>query len=336
MSRRAGYRRGAALLIALVAVSIVTVGTVGALRSSASGLAASGGAMFEAQAEALARDLEPIALALLTDKGDALFTSAPDPSGLVEVLRDGRSGVSITVQALDLSGRLHIAHLRSFAGDGLPAPLQALRASASRSREPSEASVSVTEALSAAAEAGADLLSVTEWPTHAARPHSLGDPTPAAMWLTERGGGALNIATAPIELVRAALRGRGRDPGAARQVLLARERGEPVPADAVARLNARPQAGGIEERLVPITTTSDAVALLISVESGGRLARWVIVVEAGGGPRRRGGDAETYRRPLPAFSEPTDPAPDQAGKRQRSVAASTGRWSVVERRRIDG
>lgn len=330
------HRRGAALLIALVAVSIVTVGTVGALRSSASGLAASGGAVLEAQAEALARDLEPIALALLTEKGDALFASAPDPSGLVEVLRYGRGGVDVAVQALDLSGRLHIAHLRSSAGDGLPEPLQALRASAPRSVEPSSAGVTLIGALSAAAEAGADLSNLSEWPAHAARPQSEGDPTPAAMWLTERGSGALNIATAPLELVRPALSGRGRDPGAARQVLLARERRQPVPTDAVARLNARPQSGGMSERLVPLTTTSDAVALVISVESGGRLARWVIVVETDGGPRRRGGDVVTYRRPLPTFCEPTDPAPDQAGKRQRPAASSTGRWSVVERRRIDG
>lgn len=330
------HRRGAALLIALVAVSIVSVGTVGALRSSASGLAASGGAVFEAQAEALARDVEPIALALLTEKGDALFASAPDPSGLVEVLRDGRGGVGITVQALDLSGRLHIAHVRSFAGDGLPEPLQALMASAPRSAGPSSAGVPLSETLSAAAGAGADLSSVTEWPAHAPRLHPEGDPTPVAMWLTEHGSGALNIATAPIELVRAALRGRGRDPGAARQVLLARERGDQVPADAVAKLNARPQAGGIGERFVPLATTSDAVALVITVESGGRVARWAIVVEAGAKPRRGAGDAVTYRRPLPAFRELTDPASDQAGKRQRSAALSPGRWSVVERRRISG
>lgn len=327
------HRRGAALLIAVVAVSIVTVGTVGALRSSASGLAASGGAVFEAQAEALARDLEPIALALLTEKGDALFASAPDPSGLVEVLRDGRGGMAIMVQALDLSGRLHIAHLRSFAGDGLPEPLQALRASAPRSAGPSSAGGTLSQTFSAAG-GGADLSRVTEWPAHAVRRRSDRDPTSAAMWLTEHGSGALNIATAPIELVRAALRGRGRDPGAARQVLLARERGEQVPADAVAGLNARPGAGGLGERLVELTTTSDAVALVISVESGGRLARWAIVVEAGGAPRRRDANADTYRRPLPTFREGADPPPEQA--RKRPAASSTGRWSVVERRRIGG
>lgn len=323
MSRCCHRRTGAALLIALVAVSIVTVGTVGALRSSAAGLAASGGAVFEAQAEALARDLEPVALAALTERGDALFTDAADPSSLVDIIEGAREGVTVRVRALDLSGRLHIAHVRSFAGDGLPEPLQALRGSAPRSGESSGANATLAGVLAAAAEAGADLSSVSEWPAHDTKPHSDSDLPAATIWLTDHGGGALNLATAPLELVRAALKGRGRDPGAAKQILLARERGDPIPSDAVSRLNVRPQGGALVGRLVPLTTTSDAVAFVISVESGGRLARWWVVVESGRASSRRGTIDERYQRSLPSLGEPVKPS-------------APGRWSVVERRRIAG
>lgn len=321
MNRRMRTRRGLALLLVIVALSIVTAAATGALRASANALSAAHRSVFEVQAEALARDMEPVLLDALREGADALFPIEGDPSAPAALLRTGRGAVRVSVDALDLTGRLHAMHLGSLADAGLPEALQPL--SGSRGSLETRRTAHGVESLPLTLEQviAENGLSPTVGGVRV-HPPSLGGLDAAALWITTRGRGALNVRTAPMPLLRAAV--RGRDPGAAREVIDAREHGRAIPPDAVVRLSRAPRHGaGAEPRFVPLTATSDAVAFIVTIEAAGRRARWWSVAEP-----KRAGSVPRVVRALPELN----PDPSASNVRRPDQAPA---WTIVERRRIE-
>lgn len=132
------HRRGVALLLALLVLSVVAAASVGMLRT---GTDASLGSRARAQAVECDLNIESLLPHLLgwlsRDADDAARESEPRPAlgpGLNRVMDQQHNGVRITVDAIDLSGRLHVRYLDSFAAGGLSEPLRSLK---SRDLQPS-------------------------------------------------------------------------------------------------------------------------------------------------------------------------------------------------------
>lgn len=290
--------RGAALAVSLVALIGVTAVGVALLRSAlATSTESSRG--LDAACDALA--VETLTPALLEWAGPAPRIG----EGFALSAERTLAGAQLRVYALDLSGRLHLAHLREPVSIGLPVGLGDLASDAARS-----AASLATERLKD--EGGGAPPVPIEAALHRATPDMAaraaiyprdverGASDAACFWMTGCGSGRLNLNAAPIDLLRAAL--RGRDPSAARDVIRLRERGAPVTADLVARLNTgrsvRPE----------LTLSSDSYGFLVEITRGSTLA--------------------------------LGPSPDQPVHRSPArrwwIAAERGPegWRIVERRRI--
>lgn len=308
-AERSAQRRGAALLVALVCLSVVSLAGVSLLRLAfdASMTARRDAAVREA--ETLAADAEHAVLAwLAAGGGGGGFGGIPDGverSGFVRIASVSDGALTLTLDAIDLSGRLHASHLRGhprlraalpLAYQGLDdASLQRLAttarpaARAGRAAAAADPALLLREVVAMTGRADA-----REFPPlgEVTAAGSLGDS--ACEWLTTRGGAphALNVNTAPLPLLEAAL--AGRDPAAAARALAARQEGKPVPPDALAALaRARGRSG---EAIVPLTASSSAAGFLVTVRVPSTTTRWWIVAEPAPGSRTSGGWSVVERR----------------------------------------
>lgn len=350
-------RRGVALLLALVCLSIVSVAGVSLLRVSADASIDARQRDFDRRAATIARDAERLALAWLSpgapspggapgpgpgstrgpgsnSGGFDRILDAPDrdqqvdPSGFVTIAEWSSEEAHVQIEAIDLSGRLHVSLLGTRAATGLPAALAVHReADAGRSaRSPATRQLRKSER---AAEPETMLLRglldslggdrrVREFPVSDGRSPMSSDA--AVLWITTIGASSnpghrssargripppLNVDTAPLALLEAAL--AGRDPTARARALAARREGIRVPADALALLNASNPDRGAET--VTLSNRSSAVGFLVTVRSqrgAGARRFWIAAVRADGD------------RAIPSGS------------------AGSSTWRVIERRRAEG
>lgn len=334
-------RPGAAMLLVLVAIAIVVPAGAAALRLASMRASESSDALDEERARIAALVIEPALLAWASDpernaplRPEMSDEVAPsiDPSGFVRVLELSQSdGTCLVVDAIDLSGRLDIEMLDSLARNGLPPPLGQLTSQDFRPPGRSNEALVYPEAISAAATKKSGSF-VHAWPRRE------GDRSAAAIWLrgidrarpdqqgaspesTEQS--SVNIHSAPIELLRAAL--VGYDPGLARAAIEHRERGERIPQEIAASLVAASRRGSSGRsfadgsRLTPLTDKSDAYGFLVTWERGPVRTSWWIVAERGAPPVTR-----------PDGRSQPGPRAASRGTNGRSL---TG-WWVSERRRV--
>lgn len=297
-------RRGAALLLALLVIVALSLAGVGAMRRSANGALSAAQDRFDEQSRWLARDAETLALRWLER-----LDRSRDPlvgDGVHEIMSVKRDGVAVRIGAIDLSGLLRVDLLGSFAATGLPEPIRSMRLEP----RPADALPWLYEELAERAHAGVRAFPDRTWN------NGDGLPAPAvALWVTARGSGAVNVHTAPQELLRAILRGGGRggDMNAAQEALLARSRGLPVPQDALARLSVRPTEPSGRAREPGLTSVSDHFGFLVEISERGRSARWWLVAERTSRPH------ETHRE-VSAFGA--------------ALSEERRGWAIVEARRI--
>jgi len=266
-------RSGVALLMALVALVLLTSTAVPLLVIAQSSSAARLGASDAQDARFMVQSLQPLLVSW--SRGHANEANAPF---FEEIYRAQLGDTSVTVRAIDLSGRLHVSALRTFAAGAVPESVRAVmrfdpeqnsaRANqrGQRALRPlleefvdADARVSLFPGSSGTA---ALSTSVVEWVS------AHGDPA-------SRERVALNVNGAPIALLRAAL--RGRDPSDAAEALALRQRGERIPDDLANRLQASSDNASLKR--IPLRSTSEAFGFLISVENGKRSSRYWLVAE---------------------------------------------------------
>ncbi len=332
------------MLLALAALAIAVPAGALALRGAASRAVESSTRLDEERARLAALSLGPALLRWASEQEGSGASAPVGADGSVRILEQpatGAEGSRVVVDAIDLSGRLHIDALGTLGRNGLPPPLDQLSPAPALGPAPSPAP-GITSMLPDRGEGDAPLYPeamawwaldragavVSSFPTRSDAEER--DLAPSVVhWLAGPGHGAaadrrrraaqparptaLNIRTAPIELLRAAL--VGYDPALARTAMACRERGEPIPAEVVGSLvaasgRATPTGamsvsggGGGGWVRTPLTARSAAYGFIVSVErAGGRVSWWVVAERSPPGARR------------------TDPA--------------LGGWTITERRRV--
>ncbi|MBL0922083.1 MAG: hypothetical protein IBJ10_08130 [Phycisphaerales bacterium] len=321
---RSRARRGAAMLLALAALVIVVPAGVAALRSAAARALASSASLDEERARVAALSIGPALLAWAANQDGSQTAPLRRRDGLVRILdREGQDGARIVVDAIDLSGRLHVEALGTLARSGLPRPLDQMTVPAPTRREATSADPIplMPEAIAWSVRRELDATAPTFPLSGAGNADSL-EPA-VALWVTDHGRRqnagararpgqtptipALNIHTAPIELLRAAL--VGYDPAPARSALECRERGEPIPPEVAGSLAAASRAGGRGAgesgrswSLTPLTTRSDAYGFLVAVERGATRVTWWIVAERSMQAARRGSMTSAGRGPASGWT----------------------------------
>ena len=297
--------RGVALLVALIALAMVATLAVGALQRSVNGSTASRVMSGSRQAARLVDDCTPVLLGWAATEAAGVIAQVEDPSRWIPVFDSHEVKTRVQIHAIDCSGRLRTDRLDTFARLGLPAGLQRLNNAAITVPLFREAS-GLRPLLETYAAALSDRAAINVF----SDPTSEYDPVGQdylADWITTHGGGALNVNTAPIQLLRAAL--LGLDPADARKVLESRQAGEPVPASLLRSLDDNRTD---DTRRLRLSTTSDAYGFLVTIAEGSARQRWWIVAERSTSSRSGSTPGKTYG---------ADPA-------------DIGSWRITERRRI--
>lgn len=293
------HRRGVALLMALLALSIVSAAAVAMLRAGTDASLAARSRGQQAQCEVIIESLTPYLVEWLStppkaEERDTTKQSSDEPArlgpGMNTVMNRDFRAMQVKVDAIDLSGCLHTRHLDAFAADGLTEPLRVLRAadfdskSVFRRRPRTEPDIPpvLAEAMAvlAAQRAGGTRTPIDAFPPRDETENA--QTLTVAEQLTSLGDGALNVRTAPLPILEAAL--HGRDPSAAAQLLDLRRAEQPIPDQLIASLSRpaeadRSSARDEPDRYVPLTGRSSAVGFLIRIDLGGSLRRWWIACE---------------------------------------------------------
>ncbi|MCB9848561.1 MAG: hypothetical protein H6814_09120 [Phycisphaeraceae bacterium] len=304
-SRSNASRRGVALLIALLVLVTVSTLTVGAIRAAFDGSAEVNQMLQLRQVDSLVDDLAPPLLEWAARDADGWIASQDDPSGWAPVFQAESDGLMVRVHAIDCSGRLRVDRLGTFAGLGLPSEIQRLRVGHVSAPEFGDLK-NLRPLLESFAGSLASPHVVAAFPGWfgEAPPH---DRAVLVEWVTTHGDGALNVATAPLPLLQAAL--RGLDPAAVREILRRRRDGEPIPRSLIQTPDRDEQSGAKRVRL---TTSSSAIGFMISAESRGVRLRWWVVAER-----------------LPA-----DQLDGSIGVAYNADKNTIGAWRITESRRI--
>ncbi|MCA9293222.1 MAG: hypothetical protein KDA20_05355 [Phycisphaerales bacterium] len=264
-------RRGMALLLALLALSILSLTGVGLLRAASTSRLASTTDTTDAADRAIVRDLSHMILARLREQAGPV--ADPDwlqPGSLTWLEQRLDAKTLVRVQALDLCGRLRVDQLDTFAASGLPAAVR--RALRTDDIELTSGTRPLLEAM------------LTEQPPD----DRATDPW---RWVTTHGSGAISLHTAPLPLLRGAL--IGLEPTATTQVLAARTAETPIPADLAQRLIAerrqQRRAGGNNDRFVALTDRSEAIGITITIARAGLSPRtWWLVASLEPATQRSG------------------------------------------------
>lgn len=299
-------RRGVALLVALIAVVTVSTLAVGALQRSVNGSTEAELLLRSKQARLLVEDFTPQLLEWAAEDGSDVINASDDPAGWVPIFESDSGALKVRIHAIDCCGRLHIDRIDTFARLGLPHEIQ--RLSSSNGLKPKFRDAPDLQPLLetlASSLSGQERISTFPDP---ARSGDLAETIYLADWITTQGDGALNVNTAPIPLLRAAL--RGLDPEAARSILGLRESGEPIPA-ALIRSTDRDQKDSAKR--VPLTTTSSAIGFIVTTTELSSRHRWWIVAERLSRAKSQGSTGQTYG---------ADPS-------------AIGAWRITERRKIE-
>jgi len=306
IARHAPCRRGVALLVALIVVMSVSTLAVGLLQRSLNGTTESEFLLRSTRARLLADDLTPMLLEWAAAETDNVFRDADAPESWVSVFESNAGEVSIQVHAIDCSGRLHTDRLDTFARLGLPSQLQRLRHASVRAPGFKDAP-NLQPLLETYASELTNQQPIAIFPDLFDQATQADQPV-LTRWITTHGDGALNVNTAPVPLLQAAL--RGLDPSTAREILALRKAGEAVPASLIQTRSGDTNDSSKQLRL---TTTSSAVGFIVTVSDRSSRHRWWIVAERLAG------------------SQPQGPL----GAAYGANANTIGAWRITERRRIN-
>ncbi|MEQ9617530.1 MAG: hypothetical protein RLN60_05790 [Phycisphaerales bacterium] len=268
---RHGERRGVALLLALLALVLLSSAAVPLLSTGHQVSRARFDAGESVASRLIVESLQP----LLIDWSREHASEAQAP--FFELIhRTDRNGRVVTVRAIDLSGRLHVSHLDTFAASEIPDPIRASVIDIdSQSRPRSGSSESPRRLLD---EYFADDSAAPLFPMEFADRHT---PSSILDWISAHGDPnrtntqALNINGAPLALLRAAL--RGRDPSRAAQAIELRQQGLTVPNNLVSSLGGD---GDDSIKRVPLRGTSNAFGFMVTLEQGPRTETYWLVTEA--------------------------------------------------------
>ncbi len=296
--------RGAALLMALLVLSVVSAVSVSILRAGADASLSSRARVQRLECRLL---IEALAHRLLSALSEIDQSSEDHPRigpGINDLLEEVIGETRITVRAIDLSGRLHVRSLDSFAAGGLDgSPLRLLRAADFATlTNTKDDDPPVLEETIAALASGRSGEPVNAFPSrHSEGPseQNRGEADASvAMLLTGHGDGGLNVRTAPLPILEAAL--HGRDPAAAHRLLDLRRAGAPIPDSVVNALSGPARSAGTageqdHDRFVPLYGVSNAVGFIVAIEHPGALRRWWLVAERGQRGHRNGANGWTLR-----------------------------------------
>lgn len=242
--------------------------------------------------------------------------------------RNEPSGIAITDQpirhrawGIDLAGRAHVRHAGAFAADAIPVSIanaidreavdRAIERRASQQQEPSPLPPPLLESLLRRGTPVANFPSDPDQKTES--------ETALTTWWTTHGSGSLNIATAPLPILEAAL--LGLDPLHTSAVLDARRAGQPPPATSTAALiqaRSRQIADEDATRLIPLTDRSDAVGVLVETTFASHINRTWFVLTPPGTNENRTAQQQLRRR----------------GNRPVESTESSPPWQIVLRQTI--
>lgn len=292
--------RGAALLMALLALSVVSAVSVSMLRAGADASLSAHARVQRLECRLLIETLVPHLLKALSEIDRSSEEHPGIGPGLITLLEESSGDARATVRAIDLSGRLHVRSLDSFAAGGLDgSPLQLLRsADFTTTTNIKVDDPPVLEETIAALVSERSGEPVDAFPSR--RDGGTNRSADAvAMLVTGYGDGRLNVRTAPMPILEAAL--HGRDPAASHRLLDLRRAGAPIPDAAVNALGGPDRhagnAGGQDhDRFVPLTGVSSAVGFIVAIEHPGALRRWWLVAERGQRGSANGWMLRTARR----------------------------------------
>ncbi|MCA9304922.1 MAG: hypothetical protein R3B46_02025 [Phycisphaerales bacterium] len=305
---RVSHRRGVALLLALLALSVVAAASISMLRTGTDASLGSRARAQSVECDLIIESITPHLLGWLSlDADDAAREGEPLPAlgpGLNRVMDQQHGGVRVTVDAIDLSGCLHIRYIDSFAAGGLS---ELLRSLGSRELQPSTTNrraddISppvLPETIAGLASARAVSIDdhVDAFPSRVTADESLqASDACVVMQLTTLGDRALNVRTAPMPILEAAL--IGRDPAIAGQILDLRHSGRPIPDQLIIRLAMSNEPGSREGirvqdrtgknsgsegnrggRYVPLTGASSAAGFIVTIRHKGAMRRWWVSCE---------------------------------------------------------
>ena len=295
-------RRGFALVLALLALSVVGSICVGALLRARAATTTVSFSISEIQSELVLEGLSTAIRQWLEDSETDLSTVNWPARGRIQILNHESENLSISVEAIDLSGRLHVSRLQTFAMRGLPSDLQSIDPVQSRRIAASLQRNNLAPTLEQIVALGSTLVldaPLAVFPLSEEVPEG----STACEWLTTLGPGDLNVHSAPPELLRAAV--HGLNPTLSRRAVESRQRGTRVDDDVASALvterNRATSRSSQNSRHVPLTTKSSALGFLISITHSGRIERWWVSLEK---------------------------RPDRRGSQNTN-------WRIVERRRID-
>lgn len=287
-------RRGFALVLALLALSVVGSVCVGALLRARAATTTVSFSISDLQSELVLEGLSDAIRQWLEDSEADLSMIDWPTHGRIQILNHESANLSISVEVIDLSGRLHVSRLETFAMRGLPTNLQSIdsvksrRIVASLQRDNLKPTIEQIVALGSTPDADKTL---------AVFPLSEDEPknSTACEWLTTLGAGDLNVHSAPPELLRAAL--HGLNPTLSRRAVESRQRGARVDDDVASALvserNRTTFRSSQNSRHVPLTTKSSALGFLISITQSGRIERWWFALE--NRPNRRSSQNANWR-----------------------------------------
>lgn len=285
------------MLLALAALMLVSTLGVGLLRSATNRSMASRHTLDEAHAAVIAERVEHNIVHWLRNDTSAM-RGALRPGWTL--LHEHRSGLfAVRVHAIDLSGRLHHDMFRTDACAGLPSVLQPnllletpAPARSPRSNNPMPEAPLLEQRVN---------LPVTEsesswrWFPRRGDIQSETQAVVVSHWITVHGVGALNILTAPVTLLDAALQGHGVDAADHELLLALRQEERSIPAGLAERIVAGRRHSGRNPRAVPLTAQSDAIGVVVTVDHNGtERSTWIVFEHrAASAMSRRGGDARS-------------------------------------------
>ena len=272
-------RSGLALVFALLALLVFTMVAVSLFATAMHTDLSARLDSAEHQAEVLGRDARPLALAWLSEHA-SMYPSVLlgqdgrfeiDPRGYVPVLEDEHDGVFVRVRVIDLAGRLHVRHhgpsvraLGVISGASTPLGGTAvLTAESHRPPQPVDA-VATEHSLSTWPELGVGSVDLS----------SIG-PRSASELLTSHGRRAVNLRTAPREVLDAVL--VGLDPVVSSRVLDAASAGRALDAADIHRLVSqrdRIRQASPKNTDAPLTAIAGPFGVLIEVQVTSTWQSW--------------------------------------------------------------
>ena len=279
-SRDNGKNRGAAILLAMLVASIVPLASLALLRAASNARLAERFSEEDQIGRDIVKDLTPMLLTWAVEHAEVDWlserTESDDRDAIgAEIVRmeDGPGGWSVRVRAIDLSGRLHARFIESAAAAGVPQMVfgrinpDQVSSHYQAQSPPSHAPV-LLESLLFSSEAVYPVGDDPMW--HA---------SPSA-WVTTHGPGALNVRTAPIELLEPAL--SGIESGMRQEVLELRRAAKPISDSLVRGVIALGQGESSDTASttgeVPLSGESEAMGFIVELEDPSRrtLAWWIV------------------------------------------------------------